>query len=357
MLARPNLLADPGGDTTQLFGTAAALRRRGQHVDINPDRPDYQLYDLLHFFNIIDPEDIIGHLERAGKPYVVSTIYVRYEEYDRYHRQDAIGWAARLLPADSVEYLKTVGKWMLKGERLSSRSFLWRGQAGSIRHIIRGAGCLLPNSQSEYRRLLADYGIEKEYVVVPNGVDLHLFQGKWEEPGNRSGVLCVGRIEGRKNQLNLIRALKGTGLQLTLVGQPAFNQKAYYERCRKAAGDSVQFIGFLPQQALLKYYLHARAHALPSWFETTGLSSLEAAIMGCSIVVGDRGDVREYFQDDAWYCEPGGLDSIREAVLQAYHAPPDKALAERARAEYNWERAAEKTLEGYWIALRKKSTI
>ena len=52
MLARPNLLTDPGGDTTQVFATARALRGRGYLVDINPEWPDYQSYNLLHFFNI-----------------------------------------------------------------------------------------------------------------------------------------------------------------------------------------------------------------------------------------------------------------------------------------------------------------
>lgn len=354
MLARPNLLTDPGGDTTQVFSTARALRRRGHLVDINPRRPEYQLYDLLHFFNIIRPQDIIGHLERSDKPYVVSTIYVQYEEYDRHHRRDAVGWASRFLPADSVEYLKVAGKWLLKGEPLSSHSFLWRGRRRLIRHILKGAGCLLPNSLSEYRRLLAHYGIENDYVVAPNGIDPRLFHYKGEGPGNRSGILCVGRIEGRKNQLNLIRSMRGISLPLIIAGRPAPNQKAYYEQCRKAAGPGVRFIGFLPQQSLLQYYLRARVHVLPSWFETTGLSSLEAAAMGCNIVVGDRGDVREYFREDAWYCDPGNPDSIRRAVLEAHQAPQNITLAERVRAEYNWDKASDQTLKGYRTALLKK---
>lgn len=351
MLARPNLLSDPGGDTMQVFETAQALRRRGHQVDINPKQPDYRAYSLLHFFNIIRPEDIIGHLEHADKPYVVSTVYVNYEEYDRFHRPGLVGRAARILTADQTAYLKTVGKWLLKGEPLSSYSFLWQGRRRAMQRILQGAGCLLPNSHSEYRRLVNDYGIENDYVAVPNGVDPRLFLREWPAAGNRAGVLCVGRIEGRKNQLNLIRALKGTSLPLTLVGHPARNQSGYYELCRKEAGKNVCFTGHLPQERLLPLYRQARVHVLPSWFETTGLSSLEAAAMGCNIVAGDRGDVREYLQDSAWYCEPGSLESIRQAVQEAYHAPPETALKERIRKTYNWDNAAGRTLEGYAIAL------
>ncbi len=90
---------------------------------------------------------------------------------------------------------------------------------------------------------------------------------------------------------------------------------------------------------------------LPSWLETPGLSSLEAAAAGCTLVVSDRGLTREYFGDQAWYCDPRSFDSIREAVLAAYAAPRGRGCCARMRERYTWERAAEKTLEGYQLAL------
>lgn len=345
MLARPNLLTYPGGDTTQVLRTAEALRKLGLSVDVNPPSPRYEQYDLLHFFNIIDPEDIIGHLRRTRKPYVVSTVYCLYEEYDRYYSRGPARLAYRFLSRDGVEYLKTVGKWLLKGEKISSLAFLRLGHRRSVIRILQGAACLLPNSESEYRRLLTDYGIEKDYVVVPNGIDPVLFPVR--SAGNRSIVLCVSRIEGRKNQLNLIKAMNGVGLPLYLVGRPAHNQRRYYRQCLQSADGNVHFTGYVSHEELLDYYARARVHVLPSWFETTGLSSLEAAFAGCNVVVGDRGDVREYFQNDAWYCEPSDPASIREAVLEAYHSPHSTRLADRIREAYTWENAARQTMKGY----------
>jgi hypothetical protein len=43
--------------------------------------------------------------------------------------------------------------------------------------------------------------------------------------------------------------------------------------------------------------------------------------------------------------------SIREAIVKAYEASPSNGLRERVLAEFIWERAAEKTLEGYRVAL------
>jgi hypothetical protein len=62
MIARPNLYSVPGGDTIQIEETASALRALEVEVDIIISGSiDYKRYDLIHFFNIIDPEDILGH--------------------------------------------------------------------------------------------------------------------------------------------------------------------------------------------------------------------------------------------------------------------------------------------------------
>ncbi len=349
MLARPNLFDDPGGDTRQIVNTAEELRNLGVEVDLNPASPQYEKYDLLHFFNIIDPEDILGHLQKTDKPYVVSTIYLDYQEYDRHHRKDFIGLANRVLSYHGVEYLKTVGKWILKGEPLSTYSYLWTGHRKSILKIIKGAACLLPNSEIEYRRLARDFNTEKEYVVIPNGVAPNKFKRLPER--DRNTVLCVSRIEGRKNHFNLIKALRGTGITLNIVGNAAQNQKNYYRRCREIADDNVHFLGYLSHEELCEHYAKAKVHALPSWFETTGLVSLEAAVMGCNVVVGDRGDVRDYCQDDAWYCEPGDPTSIREAILEAFEAPYCQNLAKRVKSEFNWQNASNLTFMAYQKAL------
>ena len=106
MIARPDLREYPGGDTTQILETARALQKLGVRTVINPDRPVYQDFDLIHFFNIIDPEDIIGHVSVSGLPFVLSPIYCLYDEYDRLYRTDLVGKMSRWLPRNSIEYLK-----------------------------------------------------------------------------------------------------------------------------------------------------------------------------------------------------------------------------------------------------------
>ena len=55
-------------------------------------------------------------------------------------------------------------------------------------------------------------------------------------------ILCVARIEGIKNQLNLIRALSGTNFHLLIIGSHSKNHKSYYEQCKAEAGSNIEFL-------------------------------------------------------------------------------------------------------------------
>ncbi len=319
-ISRASLFSDKGGDTIQLVNTAAQLRMLGVTVDIflADQKPDYNSYDLLHFFNIIRPDDILPHINRSHLPFVVSTIFVDYSEYEKKARQGPSAFLFRFLSPNLIEYLKALARFIVNGVKIKSGYFLLNGQKKSIRKIARMTQMLLPNSKSEYERLSRAYDIQKRYEIIPNGIDKNLFTpGINEILRDEHLILCVARIEGRKNQLNLIRAISDTPYRLVLIGAVATNQMDYYEQCKQAAGPNIEFIDFLEQKLLLDYYRKAKVHVLPSWFETTGLSSLEAAAMGCNIVITRKGDAYEYFENDAYYCDPESTDSIFQAIDQA----------------------------------------
>ena len=357
-ISRSSLFSDKGGDTIQIVNTAAGLRMLGIEVDIflADQIPDYTNYDLLHFFNIIRPDDILPHISRTSKPFVVSTIFVDYSEYEKKARQGPSALVFRFLSPDLIEYLKALARFAVNGVRIKSGYFLLHGQKKSIRKIIRMTQILLPNSKSEYERLLSTYEIQKKYRVIPNGIDKNLFvNGADDIERDERLILCVARIEGRKNQLNLIRAIANTSYRLVLVGAVATNQLDYYKECKKAAGPNIEFIDFIGQNFLLDYYRKAKVHVLPSWFETTGLSSLEAAAMGCNIVITRKGDAYEYFENDAYYCDPDSPESIYQAIELAASNKITEGLSSKVLNRFTWEIAAKKTMEAYLEILNTKS--
>jgi glycosyltransferase involved in cell wall biosynthesis len=159
--------------------------------------------------------------------------------------------------------------------------------------------------------------------------------------------LCVARIEPRKNQLRLVRALRGSGIPLLLVGRPGANHGRYYSAVKGAAGEETEFRGYCAHERLPELYGSARVHVLPSWFETPGLASLEAAASGCGLVVTDRGSTRDYFGENALYCEPESEDSIRSAVLKAWEGPPSPSLRRIMSEKFTWEEVARLTRDSY----------
>jgi glycosyltransferase involved in cell wall biosynthesis len=166
-------------------------------------------------------------------------------------------------------------------------------------------------------------------------------------------VLEVGAISPVKNQLGVIEALYNLPVPLVFIGQPAAAMPEYAEMCkaRGAERGNVIFIDRIPHEELPGIYALAAVHVLPSWRETPGLASLEAAAAGCRVVTTSIGSTYDYFGDLAWYCYPDDLISIRTAVESALQTSQTTALREHVLTEFTWQRAAEATLASYQTAL------
>jgi glycosyltransferase involved in cell wall biosynthesis len=354
LITRSTLYSSHGGDTIQVLKTVKFLRRLNVMADIKltHEKISYNDYDLLHFFSIIRPADILPHLKKTTIPFVVTPLLIDYSEFDKNYRNGISRKLFSRLSTDQIEYVKTIARWLKRQEQIRSLDFLVKGQHNSIKKILEKTAVLLPNTQLEYDRLINRYSVEKPFVVVPNGIDTDIFFTHKEFKKDDKMVLCVARTEGLKNQLTLIKALKGSSFQLFVVGNSSVNQQSYFEQCKKEGGPNVHFIRHLTQPQLIQYYQRAKVHVLASWFETCGLSSLEAASMQCNLVVSDKGYVREYFGDSAFYCDPALPSSIRTAVEKAASLPACEKFQEKIFSNFTWQKAAYATYQAYQKGLQ-----
>jgi glycosyltransferase involved in cell wall biosynthesis len=362
MVGRATLYSHPGGDTVQIVKTAKYLNLiEGVKIDVKSvsEKINYENYDLIHLFNICRPFDILPIVSRSKKPFVVSTVFVDFSETEKNHFKKARRLLFKLLGYDNTEYLKALARIIKGQDRFSNLIFFYQGQKKAIQKIIRKATFLLPNSESEYSRLLRAYNTQQCYEVVPNAIDLEIFN---QEVKNQSfydqfkdAIITVGQITPVKNQLNLIKALNMIKVKAFIIGSPASNSLGYYNLCRQTANDNISFIPHVEQENLVSIYKKAKVHALASWFETTGLVSLEAAYSGCNIVVSNRGDQREYFENNAYYCEPSDIQSIYNALKLAYTEAYTVDLKRRIIKDFNWGRAAEITQNVYQKILKDDS--
>lgn len=361
--SRATLFSVPGGDTIQIIKTAEALRALGVECEISTElRPDLSKSDLVHLFNLTRPQDVYLqalNAVRQQKPVVLSTIYLSSADFDGDSRDGLVGLLARGLSPSSFEYAKALARGIANGEwHEGTRALLRHGYQKLAEKVLRMSAVLLPNSHSEMQRVIRDFPIasESKVVVVPNAVDDAALDSEDDEVPEeferfRGAILCVAGIGHRKNQLRLVRALRDVNIPLVLVGRPTPNAMGYFREVLREAGPDVHFVGQVKHEQVWHYYRVAKVHALASWMETTGLSSLEAGLVGCSLVITDKGDTREYFGDMAFYCDPSSEASIRETVLRAHTAPACLALQDRIRKHFNWRKTAQVTMEAYRQAL------
>ncbi len=331
---RPDYLDRPGGDATQARRTAEELRALGIEADLRGGvAPDLAGYDLVHIFNTQEIDDAVRQAIRArgwGLPVVLSPIYWQPTAF-------ITGPDTRATPPTDDP--------------------LMRAKRALQRLTLGTARLLLPNSEAEAAQIASAFpGLRAAIRVVPNAADPRFAEGNGARFCARYGlaargfVLCAGRKEALKNQLGLIRACAELDLPLVLAGQEAAAATNYLADCHAAAERSpapVLFLPDLPADELADAYAAARVHVQASFYETVGLSSLEATLGGANVVVTANSGAREYLGDTAWYCDPTAPDSLSEALAAAWSAPLRAGAGGDLAARYSWRRAAEVTARGY----------
>lgn len=356
-----------GGDVTQMKQTASKLRMLGVEVVLSFDlRPDPRGFDLAHVFNLRTIETTlqqVGHLHAWDVPIAISPIYLdvsvplwggaAVESIFRGEPSRA-QLSARL---ERLRCRRLAVKWRDQSEwHADSRNRPYLKYDVRQRRILSYCGHLLPNSVLELQALSRTLGITpSSFTVVPYGVDPDTFLDPDPQPfvnkyGLHDFILQVGRIERSKNQLLLAYALREMDWPLVFIGK--CDQSEYLALCRRYGPQHLVVIPHLPPAELRAAYAAARVHALPSWVETCGLVTMEAALADCSVVVSTAGYEFEYFRDLAYYCDSADYVSIRNAVVQAVFSRKQdidrrRQLRELILKEYTWERAAERTLRGY----------
>jgi glycosyltransferase involved in cell wall biosynthesis len=322
-----------GGHTTQLVETQLALRRAGISVEtgtvgeVNAER-----WDIVHAFGDIRP--LLQ--QRIPLPrLVVSPLY--------FPRSVVLGPVFRGGTRGAKLYVST-RHWASHIRRREE----WRRRLNDFHamHLAwERADVVIVNSAAEARLLQRD-AIDgyRDVRVAYSGVGQMAFGGEPRQGrrligiGDDPFVLSVGRIEPRKNQLSLALALRDLSLRLVLVGEVLPGNERYFSAVRKAAPEVIH-VPHLEHEDLRHVYAAAAVHALPSWFETTGLVTLEALAAGTPVVVDNGPCPLEYFSGCAATCDPADVRSIHRAIASAAQKPLG---CERARARrFSWDNTAE----------------
>lgn len=358
---RKDYLSNMGGDTTQILRTAESLREFNIEIDITSSlSPDLRQYDIVHLFNLTRVRETYLqciNAKKNQKPIAFSTNYWSTDEFNKkgmHHFSKKIFHRAIKNNETKFRLKKVINHFYKLNTNENMQPNL--GLIKQQKFIAANSDILLPNSYMEMDQLKKDLNIKTNYVVVYNSADKRFKQGSPEDFLKKfkkynlekdNFVLCVSRIEDRKNILRLIRAVNKTDLKLVIIGKPNPSQHSYNRKCKKTAKPNIIFLNHMNQNELSSAYAAAKVHILPSWYETPGLSSLEAGLAGCNLVSTDRGSTREYFLNLIEYCDPSSVESIKNALIRAFIKQKTKAMSNRITSNFTWRKSSEQIISAY----------
>lgn len=164
--------------------------------------------------------------------------------------------------------------------------------------------------------------IKDKFIVQPNGVDSF-----WHENINtikhgseEHSVLYVGVFDHIKNVLGLIDAVlflkeKYPDIRLNLVGGRG-SKKEDVARIVNKYPDIIKYYGEVKDKNLLMdFYRENSILAMPSFYETFGLTYIEALSQNCAIIFSERQGVDGMVPDNAGISvNPKSVQSIASAI-------------------------------------------
>lgn len=354
--------ASRGGPSQRIPLTVRGMNRIGVNCTMEDRHEiDPRKHALIHSFNIWPPEtalQLLAKMRRCDVPVVFSPIYLDLSERETYMTRVPQLFEGKPTPRDIDFGFRTL-RLQREAAVAAGRGHreMRPGYFEQVRQVVDAADHIVCLSEKE-KGYLADMGAKPKAVsVVPNPVNTELFghgdPDLFAKKYNiRDYILCVGRIEARKNQLTLLHALRDVDVPIVLVGHKS-PETEYCEMVLSRLGKKDLYVDHVPGNTPLmaSLFAGARVFVLASWSEGAPLSALEAGAAGCNCVLSNRSGEQEYFGNFAHYCDPCDPDSIREAVLEACENPfteeRKQALKDHIHENFNWDVHLQRTRAVY----------
>jgi len=361
---RSDCFTAKGGDMVQVENTLLELKKLKTDVSVS-DKPQVDLtkFDIVHLFQLDWTPETYLHakkVKKSGKKLIVSPIHHNIDEVRKFDDEYAFGLrrVSKILFTDQFQRdtFKNIYRAIMdKNKVIPTLYSMIMGLKKMNKKVLEMSDYVLTQTELEAEDLEKLYRVKFPWEVIPNGVSesfLHPQDLKNIFPFE-DYIVCVGRIEPRKNNLNLIAAVKelrkelGEDLRLVFVGKKSNKHKEYTDLFELELKNNpwVTFVDYLHYSQMPSVYKYAKVCASTSWFETTGLTLLEALFMGTN-AVSTSPRAKEILGDLCSYCSPNEIKSIKDA-LKTEFLRKRPVLPNQFKKEFTWENTAKKTLEIY----------
>ncbi len=204
-------------------------------------------------------------------------------------------------------------------------------------------------------------------TVIPNGVDTSAFRNIAKDDARKlmgfddsPSFLYVGRLVSKKGLFTLLLAFRNVkkeipDARLRIAGKGKL--KSVLKSMSKAMRmeDSVEFLGYVPDNKMNALFSSADIFVLPSSFgESFGIVLLESMASGTPVIGTQVGGIDEILGGGKYGLlvppsEPGKLSEAMIALMKDEERRRilSKRGLKRARNEYDWRIVAKKVMETY----------
>lgn len=324
-----------GGVQVRMKKIVELLKKRNVKVDFfDKFSTKVNEYDILHIFMLnCENYALIQYAKSQGLKVVISTIVplINGKKIDLYR-------SCMKLP------IPTTYKILIQSLQL--------------------ADLLIVETPAEKRFIMKHYKInENKICIIPNGIE------KCGEITNdiydyidskKKYVLQVGRFDKNKNQLNIIKALKGTDIDVVFIGGAQEKNSSYYKKCVQESKNqkNFHFLGWIDTNSSIikSAYQNAELVIVPSYFETFGMVILEAIAAEKKVVVSNRLPILEYNiinKKDTF--DPSNVNEIKDKVIKIFYSKENNVNMDNVKKNFEWNHIIDKHIECYKEILHEKS--
>lgn len=196
--------------------------------------------------------------------------------------------------------------------------------------------------------------------VIYNGIDTDLFNCDGNSPKEPNSLIMVSSGGGHtKGVPYLLRALemlrRDIDVKLTIVGNNHPESEQVKLVKENGLEDIVTFTGGIEREELARRYARAEIAVAPSLYEGFGLPTAEAMACQLPVIAASAGALPEVMGNDGEtgiLVPPADSDTLAAAIKrllddEQLRKRMGEAGRKRVQENFNWERAAKKTVEVY----------
>lgn len=252
---------------------------------------------------------------------------------------------------------------------------VWLNDKFEIQACKRAAGVTTPShfqarEAAERMKLALD-----RFKVIPNPIsqmmlDVALQVASKSKIATSPVVLYTGRLAPVKGIDPLLKAIpiirtSFPDATFVLAGPWQMPQPPAHWNLslNQTSADGILWLGHLPPLQLVEWYRHAALAVVPSYYETFGISVIEAMAFGLPVVATTAGGLPEVAENGVTgiLVPPGDPQALAEAIIRLLCDPDlrrrmGEAGRERVLAKFTVEQVVVKTIEVYDRVLRKSDS-